>query len=130
MWISFKGAKGDKEGLEYPYDALCPSDRTKRTFNDITDVHCELTKLYDIAKDEGFNLGESLYTQSFFFVNNSSLLDSKCQNRIKEYQFCKKFSCPPSASLESTPVDIIDDFMIIDEEVSLCLESENKKRNK
>ena len=72
-------------------------------------------------------MGEALYTQSFFFTSNEMLVDAECQNRIKEYQFCKKFNCPPHPSLQSTPANIIDDFMIIDEEFNLCSKQQNEK---
>ena len=117
--------------MEFPYKALCASDRKYREFSSISDIYCELIRLYDIAKDKGFNLGEALYTQSFFFTNFDLIVDVKCQNRIKEYQFCKKFNCPPHPSLQSTPANIIDDFMIIDEEYNLCMEhSQKEKRDK
>ena len=38
------------------------------------------------------------------------------QNRIKEYQFCKTFNCPPYPSLADTPAILVDDFFIIEEE--------------
>ena len=73
-------------------------------------------------------MGEALYTQASFFADYSLLVDVKSQNRIKEYQFCKKFSCPPYPSLQSTPANIIDDFMIIDEEYTHCMENSPKEK--
>ena len=75
-------------------------------------------------------MGEALYTQVLFFANLDWLLSQQFQNRIKEYLFCKTFNCPPSSSLQDTPVEIIDDFMIIDEEYNLCQEEQNNKVNK
>ena len=73
-------------------------------------------------------MGEALYTQASFFADYSLLVDVKSQNRIKEYQFCKKFSCPPYPSLQSTPANIIDDFMIIDEEYTHCMDNSQKEK--
>ena len=33
------------------------------------------------------------------------------------YKFCKKFNCPPYPSLQDTPVETIDIFNIIDQEI-------------
>lgn len=129
VWISYKGLqKTAYTGIKFPYRALCLSDRKNREFSSITDIYCELVKLYDIAKNKGFNLGEALYTQSFFFANHDLLINTESQNRIKEYQFCKKFKCPPYPSLQNTPANIIDDFMIIDEEYNLCMEHSQKEK--
>ena len=114
--------------MNFPYGALCVSDRKHRIFSNIDDIYCEIIKLYDIAKDKGFNLGEALYTQACFFTDFNLIVDTECQNRIKEYQFCKKFSCPPHPSLQSTPANIIDDFMIIDEEYTHCMENSQKEK--
>tara|TARA_R110002020_G_scaffold462445_2_gene681944 strand:+ start:801 stop:992 length:192 start_codon:yes stop_codon:yes gene_type:complete len=48
------------------------------------------------------------------FCNTSELLDRKTQIRIKEYSFCKAFSCPPYPTLQETPAEIIDDFLKIE----------------
>ena len=73
-------------------------------------------------------MGEALYTQACFFTDFNLIVDTECKNRIKEYQFCKKFSCPPHPSLQSTPANIIDDFMIIDEEYTHCMENSQKEK--
>ena len=62
-----------------------------------------------------------------FFAELDLLIDNNSQNRITEYQFCKKFSCPPYKDMQSTPADLIDDFMIIDNEFTDC---EFKEHNK
>ena len=72
-------------------------------------------------------MAESIYTQLFFFADHQLLLDSKMQNRIKEFQFCKTFSCSYSSSLLDTPADIVDDFFIIEEELSNCLKQQKKE---
>ena len=115
-------------GVSFPYVALCPSNHKKSEFNSITDVYDEIIRLYDEAEDKGFNVGESLYTQSFFFVDHELLLDSNMQNRIKEFQFCKTFSCPPYPSLQETPADIIDDFFIIEEEYNYCVKKKQEEK--
>ena len=73
-------------------------------------------------------MGEAIYTQSFFFTDQNLLVSEECQNRIIEYTFCKKFSCPPYPSLKETPPKIIDDFLIIDEEYTNCIEKQNKEK--
>ena len=110
--------KGAYSGIYFPYVALCPSTRKRAEFGSILDV-------YDEADSKGFNVGEAIYTQSFFFADHELLLDSTMQDRIKEYQFCKQFSCPPYPSLQETPPNIIDDFTIIEQEINHCM---NKKQ--
>ena len=75
--------------MNFPYGALCVSDRKHRIFSNIDDIYCEIIKLYDIAKDKGFNLGEALYTQSFFFADHDLLIDAKCQIESKNISFVK-----------------------------------------
>ena len=74
-------------------------------------------------------MGEAVYTQSFFFADHSKLVDVKMQNRIKEFQFCKTFSCPPYPSLQETPAEMIDDFFIIEEELNNCMKKEQKEKS-
>ena len=117
--------QGAFSGVPFPYVALCPSTRKKAEFGSILDVYDEIIRLYEEADTKGFNVGEAIYTQSFFFADHELLLDSTMQDRIKEYQFCKQFSCPPYPSLQETPPNIIDDFTIIEQEINHCM---NKKQ--
>ena len=117
--------QGAYSGIPFPYVALCPSPRKKAEFGSILDVYEEIIRLYEEADTKGFNVGEAIYTQSFFFADHELLLDSSMQDRIKEYQFCKQFSCPPYPSLQETPPNIIDDFTIIEQEINHCM---NKKQ--
>ena len=60
------------------------------------------------------NISETIYTEHFFFCNTSELLDTKIQQRIKEYNYCKSFNCPPYPSLQETPAKVVDDFLEIE----------------
>ena len=62
--------------------------------------------------------GEALYTQHFFFCNTKDIINQDVQRRIKEYSYCKTFNCPPHKSLQETPANIIDEFMIIEKELN------------
>ena len=117
--------QGAYSGIPFPYVALCPSTRKKAEFGSILDIYEEIIRLYEEADTKGFNVGEAIYTQSFFFADHELLLDSSMQDRIKEYQFCKQFSCPPYPNLQETPPNIIDDFTIIEQEINHCM---NKKQ--
>ena len=63
-------------------------------------------------------MGEALYEQALMFVNMDKLIDENSQMRIREYQFCKDFNCPPYPSLKETPANVVDEFMIIQEEIT------------
>ena len=91
------------------------------------DVHDEIIRLYDEAETKGFNVGEAIYTQSFFFADHDLLLNEDCQNRIKEYNFCKQFNCPPYPSLKETPPNLVDDFLIIEQEYNQCMIKKQKE---
>ena len=120
MQISLNGLQ-KKHSLpnEFPYEAINPLSAQTETFNSIDDVYKTLEECYDKCVEKGFDkLGEALYQQMLFVVNDSLLLDIDMQNLIRKYQFCKKFNCPPYSSLNDTPANIIDSFMIIDAEIN------------
>ena len=100
----------------------------KVEYKTIADVYDEIIRLSDEAEEKNFKVGESIYTNSFWFADSNLLLDEDCQTRITEYLFCKKFSCPPYPSLKDTPPNIIDDFLIIDQEYSLCINSKKMEK--
>ena len=83
---------------------------------------------YDELIDNNIEaIGESLYVEHFFFSNTYELLDAKYQKRIKEYNFCKAFNCPPFKSLDVTPADIVDDFLDIEYELTTISKIEAQK---
>ena len=92
------------------------------------DVYEEIIRLYEEADTKGFNVGEAIYTQSFFFTNHALLLDQSMQNRIREYQFCKQFSCAPYPSLKETPAKLIDQFSVIEEECNFCVAKKQQEK--
>ena len=115
-------------GVSFPYVALCPSNRKKSEFGSITDVYDEVIRLYDEAEQKGFNVGEAIYTQSFYFADHALLIDQSVQNRIREYQFCKQFNCPPYPSLQITPAKIIEQFSVIEEEFNFCVAKKQQEK--
>ena len=120
MQIALNGVQ-KKHSLpnEFPYDAVNPMTTKKQTFNSIEDVYVTLEECYDKCVEKGYNrLGEALYNQALFMVNDVLLLDGKIQNDIKAYRYCKNFNCPPYPSLQETPIKTIDSFMIIDDEIN------------
>ena len=114
--------------IDFPYVAKCPSTGRRSEFGGITDVYDELIRIYEEADKKGFNVGESVYSLSFHFVDHALLLDSQMQNRIKEYQFCKQFSCPPYPSLKETPANIIEQFSVIEQEYNSCAQKKQEEK--
>lgn len=103
---------------EFPYQAMNPMSVKEQTFNSIDDVHEVLIECYDKCVKKGVSeIGKALYQQSLFICNDTMLLDNESQKLIKKYQFCKSFNCPPYPSLQDTPANIIESFMIIDQEI-------------
>ena len=86
-------------------------------------------RIYDATLEKDLSICQSLYSSCAFFADYSLLLNSKMQDRIKEYNYCKAFSCSPYPSMMETPANIIDDFMIIEEEVNQCIKAKQKEAN-
>ena len=86
-------------------------------------------KIYEATEVKDLSIGQSLYSSCAFFVDYSLLLDAKMQDRIKEYNYCKAFSCSPYPSMMETPANMIDDFMIIEQEVNSCIKAKQKEAN-
>ena len=119
MQIAVNGTQ-KKHSLPYkfPYKAMNPMTTKEQTFNSIDDVYDVLEECYDKCVEKGYSrLGEALYKQSLFIANDVLFIDQKSQDKLKAYRFCKKFNCPPYPSLQETPIDTIDSFNIIDEEI-------------
>jgi len=103
---------------EFPYKAINPMTTKEETFNSKEDVYLVLEECYNKCIEKGYSrLGEALYKQSLFIANDIMFIDSKYQDKLKAYKFCKKFNCPPYPSLQDTPIEIIDIFNIIDQEI-------------
>ena len=73
---------------------------------------------YNEATERGFDIGEALYNQLFFFADPEQLYDADSQNLIKKFVFCDTFKCPPYPSLEETPADLVDNFLLIKQEIA------------
>ena len=88
----------------------------------------ELIICYDELTNKNIEaIGETLYIEHFFFCNTYDLVDSKYQQRIKEYNFSKAFSCPPYPSLKDTPAQVIDEFLAIENEIDYIRKSNKGK---
>ena len=99
-------------------------------FNNIDDVYSHFEAVYDDSlRRESARLGESIYLQGAFFYDLMLFLDQDCQDRIKEFTFCKTFNCPPIKSLQETPESVIDDFIKIESELKSIQEHKQRKAN-
>ncbi len=106
---------GGNNGFVYPYKAKSPVSGKRKLFNNINDVYGELVNCYEELEAKNIeNKSETLYIEHFYFANTYELLDTKVQQRIKEYNFCKAFNVGPYSSLDQTPADVVDDFMEIE----------------
>ena len=99
-------------------------------FNSMEDVYEELEACYDEIMEKNISaIGDTLYKEHIYFCNKHELLDQNVQQRIKEYSYCKTFSCPPFPSLQETPAKVIDEFMLIEKELNY-LKSKDSDGNK
>ena len=131
IYISYKGLNNNGDnGFRFPYKALSPVTGKQKMFRSMDDVYTELEACYDEIMEKNINaIGETLYTEHFFFCNTGELLDENVQKRIKEYSYCKTFSTPPYPSLIDTPANIIDEFMLIEKELNY-LKAKDSNGNK
>ena len=70
-----------------------------------------------------------MYGQLSYFVDPLLLVSDSIQDRIKEYNYCKQFNCPPYVSLDKTPPKILDDFLIIEQEYNQCMIKKQRENN-
>ena len=80
-------------------------------------------------KRQGFkSVGEGLYTHSNFIVDNIKLINADYQSIIKRYHYAKISKTPPYSSVEDTPEEFIDQFIVIDEETNNIADSIERKK--
>lgn len=99
--------------------ALSPTLREYIDFSSIKDVHDELIRINDECQEQGFSMGEGLYTQAGYFCDRVRLLNSDAQDSILQFQYSRLSHTPPYPSIIDTPVKLIDNFLIIDQEIKL-----------
>ena len=116
MWFAVK--KPSTQFLkEFPYEALNPVTEEAVRIENKEQIYDILMQCYDEAVRRGFDIGEALYNQHFFFSDPAHHYDNECQNLIKKYIFCDTFNCPPYPSLQETPADLVDNFLLIKREI-------------
>ena len=49
---------------------------------------------------------------------NVQMYKSWNKNLIKKFIFCDSFNCPPYPSLQETPAELVDDFLLIKNEIN------------
>lgn len=116
IWFSLKGMQPGN--LRYPYTVKSPVDKQIREFKGIDDVYDELILCSNQAEQEGYSIGEALYSQHFFFANSQELVCKEAQMTIQSYTYCKESGTPPYKSLDDTPAEFIDNWMVIREELN------------
>ena len=85
--------------------------------------------VYNNMIDKGFkSCGQGLYTHASFIVDNSYIIKSEYQEMIKQYHYSKISKTPPFSSVQDTPSEYIDNFIIIEDEVNQMAEEQNKEK--
>ena len=103
---------------EFPYKALNPVTKESVLIENKEQIYGILMDCYNEATEKGFDVGEALYNQLFFFSDAEQLYNQDCQNLIKKYVYCDTFNCPPYPSLKETPADLVDNFLLIKREIN------------
>ena len=116
VWFAVK-KPSNQVFKEFPYQALNPVTEEAVIIENKEQIYDILMQCYDEAVRRGFDVGEALYNQHFFFSDPSHHYDINCQNLIKKFIFCDTFNCPPYPSLQETPADLVDNFLLIKREI-------------
>jgi hypothetical protein len=117
IWLSVKKPSLEQT-KEFPYKALNPVTQKEEVIENKEDINRILMQCHDEATEKGYDLGEALYNQLFFFTDPVHVYDQDCQNLMKKYIFCDSFNCPPYPSLQDTPAELVDYFLIIKNELN------------
>lgn len=113
-WISAKGCQEDR--FKFPYKIKCPSG--VKEFKNKKDVWDELVFVSRQSQQAGFSaIGECCFYDSFYFANNSDLVDAQSQSLIKAYLYSKESNTPPFDNIQVTPSSFIDSYMTIRDEL-------------
>ncbi|MAG59898.1 hypothetical protein CMO96_03875 [Candidatus Woesebacteria bacterium] len=124
MWISAKGLQDDR--FKFPYKAKTSSGI--KEFKNIGDVEDELLIVACESEKHGFNIGEAIWYDHFYFCNSSDLIDMESQALIKSYLYCQESNTSPYGSLQETPANFIDKWMIVRDEFTHIRNLEIKER--
>lgn len=124
MWISAKGVQDNK--FKFPYKAKASSGI--KEFKNVGDVEDELLAVAYESEKQGFSIGEAVWYEHFYFCNTSELIDKESQILIKSYLYCQESNTPPFVSLDKTPANFIDNWMIVRDELTHIRNLDAKER--
>jgi len=94
----------------------------------MSDVDDELVRTAYESERQGFNIGEAVWLEHLYFCNTSDLVDTESQTLIKAYQYCTESGTPPYESLDKTPANFIDNWMIVRDEITHIRNIDIKER--
>jgi len=116
VWFAVK-KPSTQHTKEFPYSAFNPVTQESVTITNKEQIYGLLMECYNEAIEKGYDIGEALYNQLFFFADPVKMFDQECQNLIKKYIFCDAFKCPPYPILQETPAELVDNFLLIKKEI-------------
>ena len=117
VWFAVKQPKTQIQ-RNFPYKALNPVTNKNVLIENKEQIYGILMDCYNEATEKGFDVGEALYNQLFFFSDAEQLYNQDCQNTIKKFVYCDAFNCPPYPSLQETPAELVDNFLLIKKEIN------------
>jgi len=121
VWYFCKGINKSNIPTKFPYKAISPYNNKYHIYKNINDIETELVDLYNDAKINGYKVGRAIFEQHLFFCNPLLLYKSKYQVLIKAIEFSKQTQTPMYKNMENTPAKYIDQFFIINKEISEAL---------
>ena len=124
-YIGLSNNNGDN-GFKFPYKAK--TSEGVKEFNDMGDVEDELLAVAHESEQQGFNVGEAVWLEHFYFCNSSDLVNRESQALIKSYLYCQESNTPPYESLAKTPANFINNWMIVRDELTHIRNLDAKER--
>tara|TARA_Y100000401_G_scaffold117351_1_gene125762 strand:+ start:1584 stop:1964 length:381 start_codon:yes stop_codon:yes gene_type:complete len=118
-----------KDFATFPYKARSLTLAKEIEFNSIEDVYEELRRCYDKSYNK-FPIGESLFVSHLFYSNPINFYDHRIQNKIKKVQYSLESNTPLYSTVQETPAQVVDEFLIYKNESQHCIDYLDKERKK
>ncbi|HCV04695.1 MAG TPA: hypothetical protein DG048_18820 [Pseudoalteromonas sp.] len=112
--------------MQFPYTALSPTLGTQIEYDE-SELWNEVNRILDEDTESQFSVGQQLYFNLIHgCVNPAYFLDDEVVLNLEEYAIMKRFSIPPTQSIENAVYERLVTFSAIDDEVTAI----NKLKNK
>ena len=121
VWISANGLK--ETPFVFPYEAQNPISGQVQTFKSVEDVEEVIDEI--LLEDTKISAGQNLYFLTPLFCDQRFFIDTKSQDLIRQYNFCKTYNTPLAKTFDEIPARLIEAFEIIEQELHNVTKANN-----